>query len=44
MQQARQAAMRILDSDPGLAEPKHAPIARALAERMKGRAVWGRIS
>jgi ribonuclease D len=27
LQQARQAAMRLLDTDPGLAEPRHAPIA-----------------
>jgi len=44
LQQARQAAMRLLDSDPGLAEPRHAPIARALHEQLKGQAVWGRIS
>ncbi|MBL7980477.1 MAG: ATP-dependent DNA helicase RecG [Flavobacteriales bacterium] len=44
LQQARQAAMRLLDTDPGLAEPRHAPIARALHEQLKGQAVWGRIS
>jgi ATP-dependent DNA helicase RecG len=44
LQQARQAAMRLLDTDPGLAEPRHAPIAQALREQLKGQAVWGRIS
>ena len=44
LQQARQAAMRLLDTDPGLAEPRHAPIARALHEQLKGQALWGRIS
>ena len=44
LQQARQAAMRVLEVDPGLAEPRHAPIASALRERMKDGPVWGRIS
>lgn len=44
VQQARQAAMRILDVDPGLAEPRNAPIARAMDDRMKDNMVWGRIS
>jgi ATP-dependent DNA helicase RecG len=44
LQQARQVAMRILDVDPGLAEPRHAPIAAALAEHLRGKPLWGRIS
>jgi ATP-dependent DNA helicase RecG len=44
LQQARQVAMRILDVDPGLAEPRHQPIARAFQERMKDKPLWGRIS
>jgi hypothetical protein len=36
--------MRILDVDPGLAEPRHAPIAAALAEHLRGKPLWGRIS
>ncbi len=40
---ARQAAQRMLDADPALADPRHAPIARALAER-KHEVAWGRIS
>jgi ATP-dependent DNA helicase RecG len=41
---ARQAAMRVLDADPHLVEPRHAPIANALRERERGAVVWGRIS
>ncbi len=44
LQQARQVALRLLDLDPGLRDPKNASIARSLAERMKGKPVWGRIS
>ena len=44
LQQARQVAMRLLDLDPALSDVKHAPIAASLAERTKGRPVWGRIS
>jgi ATP-dependent DNA helicase RecG len=44
LQQARQVAMRILDVDPGLAEPRHAPIAAALNEQLRGKPLWGRIS
>ncbi|MBK9176981.1 MAG: ATP-dependent DNA helicase RecG [Flavobacteriales bacterium] len=43
LQQARQAALRVLDEDPGLAEPRHAAIARTLRER-KDEVIWGRIS
>ncbi|MBP7450622.1 MAG: ATP-dependent DNA helicase RecG [Flavobacteriales bacterium] len=44
LQQARQVAMRILDVDPGLAEPRHQPIANAIQERMRNKPLWGRIS
>ena len=44
LQQARQVALRLLEVDPDLKDPKHAPIAIAFAERTKGRPVWGRIS
>ncbi len=44
LQLARQAAMRILDSDPELVEPAHAPIAGALRDRMRDKTLWGRIS
>ncbi|MCC6400192.1 MAG: ATP-dependent DNA helicase RecG, partial [Flavobacteriales bacterium] len=44
LQQARAAAIRITDADPELRDPAHAPIARALADRTKDKAVWGRIS
>ncbi|MBK9512131.1 MAG: ATP-dependent DNA helicase RecG [Flavobacteriales bacterium] len=44
LQQARQVAMRILDVDPGLAEPRHQPIATAIQERMRNKPLWGRIS
>jgi len=44
LQQARQVAMRLLDKDPKLADPKHARIAATLAELKRGRTLWGRIS
>ncbi|MCB0784364.1 MAG: ATP-dependent DNA helicase RecG, partial [Flavobacteriales bacterium] len=44
LQQARAAAQRLLDADPELRDPKHAPIAGTLAEQLRERAVWGRIS
>ena len=44
LQQARQVAIRLLDLDPELRDPKHAPIARGLMERTSGKPVWGRIS
>ena len=44
LQQARQVATRLLDADPGLTAPKNAVLAATLAERSKGRPVWGRIS
>jgi ATP-dependent DNA helicase RecG len=44
LQQARAAAQRILDADPELVDPKNAPIAGEMAERMRTQAVWGRIS
>ncbi|MBK9418702.1 MAG: ATP-dependent DNA helicase RecG [Flavobacteriales bacterium] len=44
LQQARQVAMRILDVDPGLAEPRYQPIAAAIQERMRNKPLWGRIS
>ena len=44
LQQARRAAMRLLDVDPQLADPKNAPIAATLAEQMKQKVAWGRIS
>jgi hypothetical protein len=34
----------VLDADPHLVEPRHAPIANALRERERGAVVWGRIS
>jgi ATP-dependent DNA helicase RecG len=40
---ARQVAMRVLDEDPELKEPRHAPIAATMRAR-KDEAVWGRIS
>jgi ATP-dependent DNA helicase RecG len=43
LQQARIAAQRVLDMDPALSAPQHAPIARAIAER-KQQVAWGRIS
>jgi ATP-dependent DNA helicase RecG len=42
LQQARAAAQRVLDADPGLAMARHAPIARTLRERKQ--VEWGRIS
>ena len=44
LQSARAMAQRILDEDPELRSPGHANVAAALAEQMKGRPVWGRIS
>jgi ATP-dependent DNA helicase RecG len=44
LQQARQVAMRLLENDPALADPKNAPIAAELAERKRGKPLWGRIS
>ena len=44
LQQARQVAMRLLDKDPDLRDPGHANIAASLAERVKGKPLWGRIS
>ena len=44
LQQARQVAIRLLDIDPELRDPKHATIARSLDERSAGRPIWGRIS
>ena len=43
LQQARAAAQRLLDTDPGLSDPSNAPVAMALAEQMKERVVWGRV-
>ncbi|HRH39957.1 MAG TPA: helicase-related protein, partial [Flavobacteriales bacterium] len=43
LQQARQAAMRVLDEDPELNAPKHAAIANAMRAR-KDQTIWGRIS
>ena len=43
LQLARQSAMRVLDEDPDLAEPRHAPIAGVMRDR-KDQVVWGRIS
>jgi hypothetical protein len=34
----------VLDEDPELRDPRNAPIAGELAERLKSQAVWGRIS
>jgi ATP-dependent DNA helicase RecG len=44
LQQARQAAMRVLDKDPDLVEPENAPIAVVWRERFEKRPAWGRIS
>ncbi len=44
LQQARQAAIRVLDRDPELVDPEHAPIAGTLRELMKSSTIWGRIS
>ncbi len=44
LQQARQAAMRVLDADPGLDAPENAAIAAVWRERLQGRVAWGRIS
>jgi ATP-dependent DNA helicase RecG len=44
LQQARSLAQRMLDDDPELRSPKNAAVAATLAERTRGRPVWGRIS
>ncbi|MCB0770720.1 MAG: ATP-dependent DNA helicase RecG [Flavobacteriales bacterium] len=44
LQQARQVALRLLELDPALSDPKHAPIARTLQGIRAGRPLWGRIS
>lgn len=44
LQQARQVAMRLLDRDPDLKAPENTNIAVSLADRIKGKPVWGRIS
>ncbi len=44
LQQARQAALRLLETDPDLVASGHAPVAAALRERMKDGTLWGRIS
>ncbi|HPF89656.1 MAG TPA: ATP-dependent DNA helicase RecG [Flavobacteriales bacterium] len=44
LQQARQVATRLLDMDPQLKDHKNAPIRTALAERKRGKPLWGRIS
>ena len=44
LQQAREMAQRMLDQDPELRLPAHANVAGALAERMRDKPVWGRIS
>ena len=43
LQQARAAAQRLLDADPELRDPKHAPIAGTLAEQLRERR-WGKGS
>jgi ATP-dependent DNA helicase RecG len=43
LQQARQVALRLLDEDPGLQDPRHAAIAATLRGQMKDKTVWGRI-
>lgn len=43
LQYARRMAQRLLDEDPHLRDPRHAPIAGTLAEQMRGGPVWGRI-
>ncbi len=44
LQQARAAAIRLMDTDPGMQDPAHAPIARTMEERGRDKASWGRIS
>lgn len=44
MKMARELAQRILEHDPELHDPMHAPIAAELAQRMQAKAAWGRIS
>jgi len=43
LQEARQVAQQLLSEDPELRDPVHAPIANALREQMREKAVWGRI-
>ncbi len=43
LQQARQVALRVLEVDPDLTDPRHAPIANTMRER-KDEMIWGRIS
>lgn len=43
LQEARRFAQWLLDKDPEIADPANAPIAAALHEQMKEKAVWGRI-
>ncbi len=44
LQFARHAAKRVLDADPELKDPRNAPMAGTLRDRMRDRPVWGRIS
>ncbi len=43
LQQARQVALRVLEEDPSLQEPRHAAIANAMRDRAQ-EVIWGRIS
>lgn len=43
LQYARRMAQRLLDEDPHLQDPRHAPIAGTLAEQMRAGPIWGRI-
>ena len=44
LQQARNAAIRLLDADPDLLDPRNVHIARTIAERSRRQVAWGRIS
>jgi len=44
LQDARAKARRLLEEDPGLVAPAHAPVAAEVRRRMSGQALWGRIS
>lgn len=44
LQQARVAAIDLLNQDPSLKKPEHQAILRTFNARMKGRIEWGRIS
>lgn len=44
LQQARQVALRVLDADPLLRDPKNARIAEHLAQLKRTKPAWGRIS